>query len=314
MTDASTGPAAAGVRVPYDALPSSLHAWVDTALGSPVAEARTQTGGFSPGVAARLRCADGTRAFVKAVSADANPESPGLHRQEIEVLRLLPDTLPVPRLLASYDEDPWVVLLVEDVEGAQPALPWRDDELDRMLALTRRVVEVRGLPLRPATEHVTRWRGWRQFADAADAPLPDWERRHLEQLVELEAAADDAVTGDHLLHLDTRADNVLLSPTRDWLVDWPWAAVGAPWLEAVVSAPAVAMQGGPDPQAFLARSGLAGPGADDAITSTVAAFTGMLAWLASLPPPPGLPTVRAFQAAQADIGVRWLQARLPQLR
>ncbi|HMC71500.1 MAG TPA: hypothetical protein VKJ07_20250, partial [Mycobacteriales bacterium] len=128
-----TGPAAAGVRVAYDALPPTVRGWVDDALGSPVTQARTQHGGFSPGVAARLECVDGTRAFVKAVSADTNPHSPTLHRREIEVLQLLPAHLPVPRLLAAYDEPPWVALLIEDVDGQQPRLPWDDSELDRVL-------------------------------------------------------------------------------------------------------------------------------------------------------------------------------------
>src|SRR4051794_38862841 len=101
-----TGPAAAGVRVAYDALPPAVRGWVETTLASPVVHAQTQLGGFSPGVAARLVCADGTRAFVKAVSAEANPDTPRLHRRESQVLRVLPVDLPVPRLLASYDEDP----------------------------------------------------------------------------------------------------------------------------------------------------------------------------------------------------------------
>jgi len=309
MTHSSTGPAAAGVRVPYADLPDDMRAWVDDVLGSPVVAATTQIGGFSPGVAARLRCGNGSRAFVKAVSSQANPDSPGLHRREIEVLRLLPAELPVPRLIASYDEDPWVVLVVEDVEGRQPTLPWRDAELDQMLELTRTVCAQSGAGLRSATEHVTRWHGWQRLAELADPALDGWPRRHLDQLVGLEAAAEGAATGEHLVHLDIRADNVLLGD-QAWLVDWPWAAAGPRWLDVVTSAPAVTMQGGPPPEDYLRRFGLATAADDNAITATVAAFAGMLTWLASLPPPPGLPTVRAFQAAQADIATAWLQQRL----
>src|SRR3954469_20482970 len=241
MSEPPTGPVAAGVRVAYDALPPTVRAWVETTLGSSVVQARTQPGGFSPGVAARLVCADGTRAFVKAVSADANPDTPGLHRREIEVLRILPAGLPVPRLIASYDDDPWVALLVEDVDGRHPHAPWRDDELDRGLWLTRRVVGCRGAGGRPAGEHRAPWTGWGKVEPAA---LDDWALRHLDRLVALEAQAVEVVDGDHLAHLDTRADNVLLGGSVDWLVDWPWAAAGPRWLDPVVSAPAVAMQGG----------------------------------------------------------------------
>src|SRR4051812_22152047 len=126
MSETGTGPVAAGVRVAYDALPAPVRGWVATTLGSPVVQARTQPGGFSPGVAARLVCADGSRAFVKAVSAQTNEDSPKLHRREAQVLAALPDDLPVPRLIAAYDEAPWVVLLIEDADGRQPRLPWHD--------------------------------------------------------------------------------------------------------------------------------------------------------------------------------------------
>jgi hypothetical protein len=307
MRSTSTGPVAAGVRVPYDDLPGAVHAWVEGVLGSPVVSATTQIGGFSPGVAARLRCADGRRAFVKAVSSDANPDSPALHRREAQVLRVLPDELPVPRLIASYDETPWVALLVDDVEGRQPALPWRDDDLEQMLSLTRAVSAQRGVPVRPAAEHVLRWQGWRKMTDTEAASLGAWVARNLDRLIDLEAAAVDAAAGDHLAHLDIRADNVLLGAGQSWLVDWPWAASGPRWLDLVASAPAVAMQGGPSPQEYVARSGLVRHGEEEAVTALVAGFTGMLAQHATLPAPPGLPTVRAFQAAQAEIGVAWLQ-------
>src|SRR3954452_2065112 len=90
MSETGTGPVAAGVRVAYDALPQAVHEWVETALASPVVQAQTQPGGFSPGVAARLVCADGSRAFVKAVSAETNEKSPDMHRREGDV----PDGLP----------------------------------------------------------------------------------------------------------------------------------------------------------------------------------------------------------------------------
>ena len=306
MRHAPTGPAAAGVRVPYDDLPAHVRGWVAATLGSPVVRAQTQTGGFSPGVAARLTCADGTRAFVKAVSADTNPESPTLHRREGEVLRLLPADLPVPRLLAAYDESPWVVLLIDDVEGRQPALPWDDAELDRVLALGRRVNEVTGLDLGSVGERMAEWGGWTKLT-AEDGPADPWARRHLTGLVALEQSVADAAAGDRLLHVDFRADNVLLGTGQDWLVDWPWARVGAPWVDLVLGAPCIALQGGPPPEALLERSGVEAEA--DAVTAVVAAFAGLMVHSSLQPPPPGIPTVRAFQAAQGRVALDWLRAR-----
>src|SRR5690606_23624286 len=52
-----TPPAAAGSRADWAEVPEALKEWVRETLGSPVASAHSQAGGFSPGVAARLVCA-----------------------------------------------------------------------------------------------------------------------------------------------------------------------------------------------------------------------------------------------------------------
>jgi len=294
------------VRVAYDALPAPVREWVDATLGSPVVQARTQPGGFSPGVAARLRCADGTRAFVKAVSAETNADSPELHRRESEVLRALPAGLPVPRLVAAYDETPWVALLIEDVEGRQPRLPWDDAELDRVLALAGRVNAAAGLELGSIGERLAEWAGWSRLA-AGDGPEDPWARRHLPRLVALEQTVTDAAAGEHLLHVDFRADNILLGAETDWLVDWPWARVGAPWVDVVLGAPCIALQGGPAPDELLRRAGITAD--PEAVTSVAAAFAGLMVYSSVQPPPPGIPTVREFQAVQGRIALDWLRAR-----
>src|SRR4051794_26902709 len=301
-----TGPAATGVRVAYDALPPPVRDWVDTTLASPVVQAQTQPGGFSPGVAARLVCADGSRAFVKAVSADTNPHSPTLHRREIEVLQLLPADLPVPRLIAAYDEPPWVTLLIEDVDGQQPRLPWDDSELDRVLPLGRTVNGVTDVRVGSVGERLAEWAGGTKLA-AGDGPADPWARQHLDRLVALEQTVEQATAGEHLLHVDFRADNVLLGAGRDWLVDWPWARAGAPWVDVVLGAPCIALQGGPNPDDLLQRAGVSAEA--EAVNAVAAAFAGVMVYLSVQPPPPGIPTVREFQAAQGRIAMDWLRTR-----
>jgi hypothetical protein len=43
--------------------------------------------------------------------------------------------------------------------------------------------------------------------------------------------------------------------------------------------------------------------------AVLCSFTGFLVVHALDPPPPGLPTVRAFQAAQGVVALRWLRER-----
>jgi hypothetical protein len=55
-----------------------------------VLSAVTRSGGFSPGTAAVVTCADGSRAFVKAVGTPLNPDTHRMHRQEAVVAAALP--------------------------------------------------------------------------------------------------------------------------------------------------------------------------------------------------------------------------------
>src|SRR4051794_15014192 len=95
---------------------------------------------------------------------------------------------------------------------------------------------------------------------------------------------------------------------RVFVVDWPHACVGEAWVELVCFAPRVAMQGGPPPEALLARYLAGQPAGPAAITAAVAAVAGFFTSRV-LPPPPGLPTLRAFQAAQGAVARRRLARR-----
>ena len=110
--------------------------------------------------------------------------------------------------------------------------------------------------------------------------------------------------------MDIRADNVLLTGEDVYVVDWPWAGTGAPWLDALFFAPSVEMQGGPPaPDVFAGTE--AGRRADpDRVAPALAALAGMFQHNGLQPDPPGLPTLRAFQLAQAEVAIKWLCALL----
>ncbi len=327
-TAQSTGPLpppAQGARLEWAAIPAPVRAAVDDALGSAVVAAVSQPSGFSPGVAARLRLADGRRVFAKAISAHPNPTSPGFHRREARVAAALPAHAPVPRLLWSYDKgddadkDGWVVLVFADVDGYHPAQPWRTDELHRVLDATAELAtQLTPSPLSPpvvptAGERIDReLSGWRLLVGAPPehlAQLDPWSRRHLDALAALEAAAPAAVGGDTLLHLDIRADNLLLTPDQVWFLDWPHACVGAAWLDVLFFLPSVTMQGGPPPEQVMDRHPTCRAADPAALNAGLAAVAGLFTERALRPPPPGLPTLRAFQAAQGAVARAWLAQR-----
>lgn len=304
-------------RPDWATLPPGVRAAVEERLGSPVVRALTAHGGFSPAVAARLLTAEGGRVFAKVVPA-ASHAAP-LHRREAVVTASLPTSAPTPRLLWTDEVDAHVVLVLSDVAGAMPRHPWSAADLDTALRTLDRLVEVlTPSPFdgaRPAEQDLAGDFGsWARIA--ADPPtraaLEPWTARNTDRLVALCAAPAAAGTaGDTLVHLDVRADNLLLTPgseTGAVLVDWPWAARGASWLDRVVLAIDVGVGGG-DPERALAASA-AGRDADPgALTAFLAAVAGTWAEQVATPPPRGMPTLRGFQRAELDVCLRWLRTR-----
>ncbi|WP_069887097.1 aminoglycoside phosphotransferase family protein [Streptomyces luteocolor] len=313
-----TAPPATGVRTPWQRLPARVRAALEDELGAPVVHAVTQSGGFSPGVAARVRLDDGRRAFVKAVGAEANPASPGLHRAEARNAAALPDSVPAPRLLASYDDGAWVALAFEDVDGRQPEVPWRAAEFDRVLdavgELARAVTPAPFDAPSVVDTEAESFRGWERLAEEGaedDARLDPWARRHLRSLAELACAWPRFAAGDTLAHGDLRADNMLLTAEgRIVFVDWPHAVRAAPWFDLLVMLPCVRAQGGPDPEAVFTAHPVARGADPRGVTATLAALAGYFVRGSLQPDPPGLPTLRAFQGAQGAAALDWLRTRL----
>jgi Phosphotransferase enzyme family len=304
-------------RPRWSALPPAVRAGIEEVLGGTVSDTADQTGGFTPGFAARLRLADGRRAFAKAIGPELSAIGPRLYRQEITVAGALPAGVPAPRLLGSYDED-WVALVFEDVEGRTPALPWVRAELERVLAaVTELAARLTPAPLAaPRLAEDATFTGWRTLAADPPGAFPaaehdSWLRARLPELAELEGRWPDAVDGDALLHGDLRDDNTLLTPDgRVLFVDWPEARVGASFADLVFLLPSVALGGGPEPGRMAASHPLLRDLPVERLAPAVAGVAGYFVSRSLLPPPAGLPTVRRFQHDQGVHAVRWLRRLL----
>jgi aminoglycoside phosphotransferase (APT) family kinase protein len=235
-----------------------------------------------------------------------------MHRTEARVAAALPASLGSPRLLSTYDDGTWVALLLEEVVGRPPAMPWVAGELAAALRVLDRLSEVPALPGLPTVLEVLgeEFTGWRVLAAEPPDDLAPWQVEHLDELVSYETHWPEAATGNRLLHLDARGDNMLITPDGEAvLVDWPWAAVGAPVLDVVGFIPSAMLDGAGDPEAML-QATASGRAADaDAVTALVVAFAGLMEHACRQPPPPGIETVRAFQRAQADASGQWLRQR-----
>ena len=314
------------MRPTWEELPETVRQGVEDVLGFAVVRAESQRGGFSPGVAARVHGPDGQQAFVKAASAEINDVTPGMHRAEARFTALLPPGHPSPRLLGVLDEGPWVALALEAVDGRPPHEPWTEDDLAAAIEVLRLQAAVPAHPTMPPVaeslaEELLGWRTLRQERPC----LTSWEDRHLDALAELEPAWETAATGDAWLHLDARGDNMLVRPDGSAvLVDWPWSARGAAVFDAVGFVPSAVAHGalgvvagdvhgvplpalGEAAEELFGRFGSAAP-ADD-VTALVCALAGLMQEQMRRPPPPGMPTVRGFQAAQGRVACAWLAHR-----
>ncbi|MFC4072218.1 phosphotransferase [Actinoplanes subglobosus] len=302
--------AASGIRIGWADLPVPVRHEIERIVGGPVVTAESQAGGFSPGTADRVCTADGRRAFVKAVSPALNADSAAMARAELRISAAMPVGAPVPGVLGGFDDGEWVVLVLEDVEGAHPRTPWVEGEIRgaaaalRDLAAALTPAPIPGLP-RAADRLAPAFGGWADIAADPPGDLDPWAAQRLDVLCAAAGRGIAAVsTGDTVVHTDLRADNILIRPDgRFVFIDWPWGCTGPAWLDAVLLAINVVVHGG-DPGPLLA-------GADPrAAAGVIAGAAGYFLNRARHPAPPGLPTLREFQRFQGDGLLPWLRDAL----
>ena len=293
-------------RLEWPLLPPMLRSMIERRIGSPVVTADSAGAGYTPGFASVLTCGDGTRHFVKAASKKAQRTFADSYLEEVRKLRALPQELPVPRLLWSHEDDLWVVLELEYVEGAIPARPWNPTDLDACLDSLEEIAERLTPPPMPL----------RTFAEEFADFLPAWDhvRRvspdlpHLEDAVGLASGFAEATAGQTLVHTDARDDNFLIAAGRALLCDWNWPVVGAALVDTVLLL--ISAHGdGLDADAILASRPLTRDVDPDSIDSLLALITGYFLERRDQPVPNSSPYLRAHQSWYAEGTWSWLTAR-----
>ncbi len=298
-------------RTEWSALPSAVRAAIEGILGAPVRSAATQQGGFSPGVAALVELEDGRRAFVKVADESFNPMGASLHRREAAFMASCPD-VPAARLWGVHDDGGWVALVVDAIDGRLPELPWQPADLTATLdALAQlRARPGPGALARSVDVDAGLFTGWRSLQDGTRdvTRLDPWVQAHLEGLVALEERWPEAYDGDRIVHGDVRADNVLLTGRGAVLVDWASPSLGAPWADLVIFLPSAELAGAPPVEQLWAATAPSLP--EGILPVAVAALAGFFVGGSLDPDPPGLPTLRRFQADQGAVCLRWLRGLL----
>ncbi|MEZ5093009.1 hypothetical protein [Nocardioides sp.] len=310
----TTSPAPAGRtarRLEWRFLPPEVRELVEARCGSAVVEAVSQGGGFTPGFASVLTCADGSRHFVKAASTRAQRPIADSYREEARKLRALPAGLPAARLQWSLDDE-WVVLGLEYAEGRAPRRPWRVAELNRCLDALEDVA-ARLTPVPDGLELATFADDFADFAAAWDdvlagePALPGMTASRLETAATLARGFAEATSGDTVVHTDVRDDNLLLGD-QVVICDWNWLATGADWLDTVFLL--LGPRGdGLDVEAVLRERELTRGVADEQVDIVLALLVGYFLRQRELPAPPSSPYLRQHQAWCAETSWEWLAER-----
>jgi hypothetical protein len=274
---------------------------VEQAVGSePVEWNLVESGGYARVSAHwRVALANGRRAFVKQALTD---DAVAWLRKERLVYESVSGAF-MPSYFGAHD-DGATVLVLEDLTGAEWPPPWTARRIEAVLAALDEVHATQpptGIgPLESEREGIV---GWGLVA-ADSQPLlatglcpSGWLDEALPAL--MRAGEEAQVGGDELIHFDVRSDNLCLVEGRAVLVDWNLARSGNGRFDVAFWLPSLRLEGGPEPWEVLPQAG-----------ALAAAVAGFFASRAGLAPPPGAPTVREFQRAQAEVALRWAAREL----
>jgi hypothetical protein len=261
-------------------------------LGAPVVAERTVVGGYTNARRQIVTLADQRTAFVKTA---VDEQTRGWLEAEQRIYAAVSGPF-MPRVLASGED----VLVLEDLSGAHWPPPWRDGDVQAVLAALDELHALTPPPGLPHPQQADDLRGgWPDVAAEPEPFLslglasPAWLSESLPTL--LDAAARAELDGDSLVHLDVRSDNLCLRDRRCLIVDWNWAARGNPQLDLAFWLPSMRLEGGPEPEAV-------GSGIDPELVALCAGFFACRAGLGEVPVAPGL---RAIQRAQLEIALPW---------
>jgi hypothetical protein len=204
---------------------------VAEALGTTVVGHTDLHGGMSPGPAVALRLADGRRVFVKAVSAEVRAHNHRMILQESAILDVLPQPVPAPRRLATVESGPWVALATTWAPGTTGA-SWTDTSIAAVAQACRSTSGHRAPgALPPVARRIFDFDGWTRLLETGTHD--HWEAAYAGPAAEAVAGWERWTAGDALVHRDIRLDNTSVDAREPSavLLDWAYAAAGAPWID-----------------------------------------------------------------------------------
>lgn len=302
-------------RLAWQDLPAALRYRIAEGLHAEIRSVRGTVGGFSTGFAGLVETDEST-VFIKSTSASLNAHGHELYRRERANNELLAPLGVGPQLLLDVQWRDWTALGFQAVNAPACDPSWPADQLDGVLRQLREHVQAAPAGLPPAHRYLgDAFDSWSAIARAAGSDPWCPRGRNGRQLLDearwltLAGHARRVSTGDDLLHADLRSDNVLWHDGQPVLIDWAYACSGAAVVDPVYLLLDAAHRRGEFLDRELDRELAAHGSAPVDGTALLAAFAGWFTGMAGQPPPPGLPTLRGFQAGMAATATQWAAAR-----
>ncbi|MFZ4514865.1 MAG: phosphotransferase [Acidimicrobiia bacterium] len=285
-------------RTPWSAIPQHVQEVLEARLGAPIIGVSEASAGFSPAIAATVELAGGIKRFVKACTPSINQTTMFMQRHEAMVVSQLPPEVPTPQLVFSGDIDEWQVLVFEYLDAQPVTDPFAHMRGIDALYDTLGGVRINGLA-HVLDDHQSLFTSWAALSEQVPG---------LGALVELESQVEFMRFDDSLMHGDGRDDNALVGADgRHYFVDWACACHGPGFIDAVGAVSALHIRFDVPVADLVASSRLIAERSPHELAVFVAGFAGYLANFAHKPAPPNMPTLRAFQYAQAGPMLTWLQ-------
>jgi hypothetical protein len=256
--------------------------------------------GYSPAERWLVRFESGRRVFAKL----------GVSEYTARELRLEQRTYAavgapfMPELVAWEDHPEQPLLLLEDLSRARWPPPWDGALIAEVTSMLDDVHRCRPALASFREMHGALFSG--DWAEVARDPVPflelglvteTWLSRALPELIAASAALDPS--GDELIHLDVRSDNLCRAARGPVLIDWNWACLGNGALDLGFWLPSLQLETDRLPEELL-----------PAHPEIAASVSGFFAARAGLPTIADAPHVRSIQRAQLEPALHWAAREL----
>lgn len=190
-------------RIAWESLPDGLKKAIEQHTG-PILAAETAAAGQNSPLAATVATAEG-KTFVKGLPS--NDRRSVSQAREAAVAPLVREISP--RLLWRFDEGGWSVLGYEHIDGRHADYSPGSGDPEALVPVLKALGEIE-VPSNPGP--------FKMVEDRLKDYVHDRDTLKV-------------FGGRTLLHTDWMPYNVLISPSRPYLIDWAWPTLGAPWMD-----------------------------------------------------------------------------------